>query len=124
MNKVPDALLAGGEPRLGEYCPTCGEGVYKLPHINRMCQWGHVCNGNQVLRSEARAEARQAEWRIEEARATIEFAAMKKLNEKSYSPGGLFDGGELGILHLYWRRHGWETQWYAELQPDPRGETK
>ena len=34
------------------------------------------------------------------------------LNDQGRTWGGMFDGGEMGVLHVWWHRHSWEHKWY------------
>ncbi len=51
-------------------------------------------------------------------REDMELEIMGYLNENRMYYGAYYDCGDLGILHIYWSRSTWETEW-IEIQPWP-----
>lgn len=54
------------------------------------------------------------------AREVLCAEVISKLNDQNRFCGGMFDGGELGVLRIYWMKSTWEHRWY-DLEPLPEG---
>ena len=58
---------------------------------------------------------------IAELRTEKELEPMHYLNSKVVRDGGYFKCDLLGVLHIFWGRHGWETKW-IKIEPYPTSE--
>lgn len=58
----------------------------------------------------------------EKARIELRYQVMGRFKAEGRQRDGYFDCGELGILHLYWRRdQSWGFDWIEEIEPLPEG---